>query len=112
MPVLIGGLSMYPQVQALRGNPHVIIATPGRLIDHMQQKTVRLDTVRILVLDEADRMLDMGFAPQISQILATVPRERQTMLFSATMPSEIARIAAQHMKLPVRVEIAPPGTTA
>lgn len=110
--LVIGGASMNVQTNALRGNPHVIIATPGRLIDHLQQRTVDLRGVRILVLDEADRMLDMGFAPQISRILSVVPRDRQTMLFSATMPSEIARIAAQHMKLPVRVEIAPSGTTA
>ncbi len=110
--LVIGGASMSPQTQALRRNPHVIIATPGRLIDHMGQKTVDLRQVRILVLDEADRMLDMGFAPQINRILDAIPRERQTMLFSATMPAEISKIASRHMKLPVRVEIAPPGTAA
>ncbi|MDP3985556.1 MAG: DEAD/DEAH box helicase [bacterium] len=110
--VLIGGASMHTQIQAIRKNPHVIIATPGRLIDHLNQKTVRLDDVKVLVLDEADRMLDMGFAPQIKKILAVVPTDRQTMLFSATMPAEIAQIATKHMKLPVRVEIAPAGTAA
>lgn len=110
--VLIGGASMNLQTRALGKNPHVIIATPGRLIDHMQQGTVRLDNVKILVLDEADRMLDMGFAPQINKILAVIPRDRQTMLFSATMPVEISHIASRHMKLPVRVEVAPAGTTA
>ena len=109
--VLIGGASMHLQVQALRRNPRMIIATPGRLIDHLGQKTVRLSEVGILVLDEADRMLDMGFAPQIEQILKYVPKERQTMLFSATIPEKIVSIAAQHMKLPVSVEIAPSGTT-
>ncbi len=109
--VLIGGLSLVPQVQALSKNPHIIIATPGRLIDHLNQKNVRLDRVRIAVLDEADRMLDMGFYPQIQKILAVLPKERQTMLFSATMPQEIMRMAARHMKLPVSVEIAPTGTT-
>jgi ATP-dependent RNA helicase RhlE len=108
--VLIGGASMNNQISMLRRNPSVIIATPGRLIDHLQHRTVRLDEVRILVLDEADRMLDMGFAPQISKILHSVPPERQTMLFSATMPKEIMTIASSYMKLPVSVEIAKSGT--
>ncbi|MBI5360307.1 MAG: DEAD/DEAH box helicase [Planctomycetes bacterium] len=110
--VLIGGASMYNQIQALRAGPRVIIATPGRLIDHIQQRNVHLGDVNILVLDEADRMLDMGFAPQINQILETVPRERQTMLFSATIPDEIVRIATSYMKLPIKVEIARSGTAA
>jgi ATP-dependent RNA helicase RhlE len=108
--VLIGGASMHIQKQNLQKNPHVIIATPGRLIDHLEQKTIKLHEVNILVLDEADRMLDMGFAPQIAKILATVPKERQTMLFSATMPLEIVRIANTAMRTPVRVEVAPQGT--
>ncbi len=110
--VLIGGQSMQPQLQAIRKNPHIIIVTPGRLIDHLEQKTLTLHDVRILVLDEADRMLDMGFAPQINKILLAVPKQRQTMLFSATMPDDIVRIAARHMAMPVRVEIARTGTTA
>lgn len=110
--VLIGGQSMQPQLQALRKNPHIIIVTPGRLIDHLEQRTLTLHDVRILILDEADRMLDMGFAPQINKILLAVPKERQTMLFSATMPDDIVRIATKHMQLPVRVEIARAGTTA
>ncbi len=109
--VLIGGESMTKQLRMLHKNPHIIIATPGRLIDHLQQKSVKLDTVGILVLDEADRMLDMGFAPQIKQILQTVPKHRQTMLFSATMPEEIVSIARSYMQLPVRVEVAPAGST-
>jgi ATP-dependent RNA helicase RhlE len=109
--VLIGGESMNRQLMALRRQPHIIIATPGRLIDHLEQKTVRLDKVGILVLDEADRMLDMGFAPQLKQIMKTVPLQRQTMLFSATMPAEIINIANSYMKLPIRVEVAPSGTT-
>ncbi|MBU1125156.1 MAG: DEAD/DEAH box helicase [Candidatus Omnitrophica bacterium] len=109
---LIGGAPMPPQVQALRRNPRIVIATPGRLIDHMGQWNFLPDTVSILVLDEADRMLDMGFAPQIEKILRFLPKERQTMLFSATIPEEIIRIAATNMKLPVNVEIAPSGTTA
>ncbi len=110
--VLIGGASMYNQQQMIRKNPHIIIATPGRLIDHLEQKFVRLDQVKVLVLDEADRMLDMGFAPQVNRILTDVPKERQTMLFSATMPNEIVAIAQKHMQLPVRVEIARSGTAA
>jgi len=110
--VLIGGASMNNQIKDLERSPHVVIATPGRLIDHLEQRTLQLNDVRILVLDEADRMLDMGFAPQIKRILAQVPRERQTMLFSATMPEDIVRIAAQHMQLPLRVEVARAGTVA
>ena len=108
--VLIGGASMVNQINTLRRNPRIIIATPGRLIDHLQQRTVRLDDVKILVLDEADRMLDMGFAPQIAKVLQGVPPERQTMLFSATMPPEIMRLASSYMKLPISVEIAKSGT--
>lgn len=110
--VLIGGAAMGPQKSALARKPHVIIATPGRLIDHMEQKYLHLRDVSVLVLDEADRMLDMGFAPQINRILEAVPAERQTMLFSATMPADIVKIATRHMKLPVRVEIARAGTAS
>ncbi len=109
---LIGGAPMYEQVQALRKNPRIVIATPGRLIDHMSHWNIVLDDVVMLVLDEADRMLDMGFAPQVEKILRFVPKEKQTMLFSASIPKEIIEIAAKHMKLPVSVEIAPSGTTA
>ena len=108
---LIGGAPMPPQVQALRRDPQVVIATPGRLIDHMSQWNFLPDSVVMLVLDEADRMLDMGFAPQIEKILRFLPRDRQTMLFSATMPKEIMNIASKYMKLPLSVEIAPSGTT-
>lgn len=110
--VLIGGASMYQQIQALRQNAHIIIGTPGRINDHIKQRTLNLSNVSILVLDEADCMLDMGFAPQIKQILLSVPKERQTMLFSATMPDSIIKIATTYMKLPVRVEIARPGTAS
>lgn len=110
--VLIGGASMYGQVMELKKNPHVLIVTPGRLIDHIEQKTVRLGDVAVLVLDEADRMLDMGFEPQLRRIMQSVPKERQTLLFSATMPKEITGMANSYMKLPVRVEIARAGTAA
>ncbi|MFH1889149.1 MAG: DEAD/DEAH box helicase [Candidatus Omnitrophota bacterium] len=108
---LIGGAPMPPQIQALRKNPRIVIATPGRLLDHMSQWNFMPNEVVMLVLDEADRMLDMGFAPQITKILKFLPKERQTMLFSATIPKEIMQIAAAYMKLPVSVEIAPSGTT-
>ncbi len=110
--VIIGGASMGNQIRDIKRNPHIIIATPGRLMDHLEQKTVQLDRISVIVLDEADRMFDIGFAPQIKRILAVAPKERQTMLFSATMPSEIAQMAAQYMKMPLRIEVAPAGTSA
>ncbi len=110
--VIIGGASMGDQVRRLKTNCRVIIATPGRLVDHMNQRTVHLSDVDILVIDEADRMLDMGFLPDIKRILKSIPIKRQTMLFSATIPQEIVKIAAAYMKLPVHVEVAPSGTTA
>ncbi|MBI3615602.1 MAG: DEAD/DEAH box helicase [Candidatus Omnitrophica bacterium] len=110
--VIIGGEPMHRQVQALRNGPRILIATPGRLLDHIEQRQVRLDDVCILVLDEADRMLDMGFAPQIERILRLIPKDRQTMLFSATIPASIVKIAAAYMQMPVRTEIAPTGTAA
>ena len=111
--ILIGGAAIGPQINALRKRPHVIIATPGRLIDHLQQKTVSLASVNILVLDEADRMLDMGFEPQIKRILVGIPTDRrQTMLFSATMPEKITRLARNYMHSPLRIEVAPQGTMA
>ena len=108
--VIIGGASMHAQLQTLRKSPRIIVATPGRLVDHMNQRTILLADIDVLVLDEADRMLDMGFLPQIERILKFVPKNRQTMLFSATIPPQIVRIAASHMKLPVHVKVAPSGT--
>lgn len=110
--VVIGGESMGRQTKLLNQKPHVIIATPGRLNDHLKQGTLKLDQIKILVLDEADRMFDMGFAPQIATILRVLPKQRQTLLFSATMPPEIAKIATTHMSMPVRIEVAPQGTAA
>jgi ATP-dependent RNA helicase RhlE len=109
--VLIGGASMHLQLQQLRNRPHVIIATPGRLVDHVDQKTVSLNEIKIVVLDEADRMFDIGFMPQIKKILNAIPKERQMLLFSATMPTEIAQLTAQFMRMPLRIEVAPAGTT-
>jgi len=110
--VLIGGMPIYSQIQAIKRDPHIIIATPGRLNDHLQQKTVQLKTVKIVVLDEADRMLDMGFAPQIRKIFQELPHQRQTMLFSATIPPEIMKMATSYLKLPIRIEVAPTGSIA
>lgn len=110
--VLIGGEPIYRQIMSLRNYPRIIIATPGRLNDHINQRTIRLNDVNILVLDEADRMLDMGFAPQVDSILKTIPSKRQTMLFSATIPESIVGIASRYMHLPVHTEIAPTGTAA
>ncbi len=110
--VFVGGASMNLQRHMLRRNPRILVATPGRLMDHLKQRTITLKEVKILVLDEADRMLDMGFAPQIMEILKHVPQERQTLLFSATMPASILKIANTHMQLPLRIEVAPQGTTA
>ena len=108
--VTIGGTAIGPQIRAIKQNPTIIIATPGRLLDHLKQKTLQLDNVGIVVLDEADRMLDMGFAKEIEKVLRAVPKNRQTMLFSATMPPEIMKLATGHMKLPIRIEIAPTGS--
>jgi ATP-dependent RNA helicase RhlE len=110
--ILIGGASMGNQIRDLRSKPRVIIATPGRLIDHMHEGHVRLNDIRVLILDEADRMLDMGFQPQIREILAALPRERQTMLFSATLSREIMSLANAHLQTPTSIEVSPPGTTA
>jgi len=109
--VFIGGASMGMQISSLRRDPHVIIATPGRLLDHLAQKTLKLDMVEVLILDEADRMLDMGFWPQVKKIIAAAPAKRQTMLFSATLSKEIMQLATQHMTIPLRIEVAPAGTT-
>jgi ATP-dependent RNA helicase RhlE len=109
--VVIGGVGMGNQTRALRDH-EVVVATPGRLVDHLQQGTARLDGIEILVLDEADRMLDMGFQPQLTRILARLPRVRQTLLFSATMAGEVADFARLHLRDPVRVEVTRSGTTA
>jgi ATP-dependent RNA helicase RhlE len=110
--LIIGGTNPRPQIKQLKARPNIIVATPGRLIDHIEQKHIRLRNVGILVLDEADRMLDMGFEPQLRTILSEMPSDRQTMLFSATMPKEIAEIASQYMRKPLHIEVARPGTTA
>ena len=110
--VFVGGAPIGLQRKMLKQNPRVLIATPGRLNDHLDKRTVSLKEVEILVLDEADRMLDMGFKPQINKILSQVPKQRQTLLFSATMPQEIFALAKNEMHLPLRIEVAPEGTAA
>lgn len=109
---LIGGEAMNRQLQSLKRNPHIVVATPGRLIDHLKRGCLKLDGVKILVLDEADRMFDMGFAPQLREIMKRLPAERQTVLFSATMPEAILKLASTHMVSPIHIEVAPSGTTA
>jgi len=104
--VVYGGVDIDPQIKALRAGVEVLVATPGRLLDHVQQKTVNLTRVEILVLDEADRMLDMGFMPDIKRILSLLPAERQSLLFSATFSEEIKRLANQMLRNPVSIEVA------
>jgi ATP-dependent RNA helicase RhlE len=107
-----GGVGMQPQVDALRRGVDIVVATPGRLLDHVQQRTVDLKQVEILVLDEADRMLDMGFIHDIRKILALLPQVRQNLLFSATFPEEIRKLAGTFMKNPATVEVARRNTPA
>jgi ATP-dependent RNA helicase RhlE len=109
---IFGGVSYGPQITALEQGFEVIVATPGRFIDHMQSKRVDLSKVGYLVLDEADRMLDMGFRPQIEEIFRGMPKTRQTMLFSATMPNGVHDLALRMTKEALWIEATPPGTTA
>ncbi|MDR7402805.1 MAG: DEAD/DEAH box helicase [Armatimonadota bacterium] len=102
---LFGGASMDAQIQELRRGPHLIVATPGRLLDHLRRGTVRLDAAATVILDEADRMLDMGFLPDVTRILGHTPRTRQTALFSATMPAEVRAVAEAQMRQPVWIRI-------
>lgn len=109
--VIFGGVGQAKQVAALRGGLDILVATPGRLLDLMNQGYLRLDQVEIFVLDEADRMLDMGFIHDIKKVIAKLPLQRQTLLFSATMPDEISKLAHKILKNPKRVEVTPPSTT-
>jgi len=104
--VVFGGVSQRPQVRSLQNGVDILVATPGRLLDLIGQGYVDLTGVEILTLDEADRMLDMGFLPDLRRIVAHVPRERQTLMFSATMPAEIRQLAAQWLRKPVHVQVA------
>jgi ATP-dependent RNA helicase RhlE len=110
--VIFGGVSQNPQVDALRRGVDILVATPGRLLDLMQQRHVQLDHIKMLVLDEADRMLDMGFVNDVKKIIAKVPQKRQTLFFSATMPNEIQHLADSILTRPERVEVTPVSSTA
>ncbi len=107
----IGGVPINRQVRGMSRGAEVLVATPGRLIDLVNQRAVRLDQIEVLVLDEADRMLDMGFIHDIKRIVAMLPKERQTLFFSATMPQEITRLADQMLRDPARVAVTPQATT-
>ncbi|MFZ0829527.1 MAG: DEAD/DEAH box helicase [Thermoplasmata archaeon] len=107
-----GGVGMEPQTRALRGAAEIIVATPGRLLDHMARGYVDFRHLRILVLDEADRMLDMGFLPDVRRILSTLPRDRQTMLFSATMPPEVVKLSREFLREPRMVHVDPTTVAA
>jgi ATP-dependent RNA helicase RhlE len=109
--VIFGGVGQGRQVEALRRGLDILVATPGRLLDLMNQGHVRFDQLQVFVLDEADRMLDMGFINDVRKVVATLPKSRQTLLFSATMPREIADLAARLLSNPIRVEVTPQATT-
>ena len=110
--VVLGGVPSNPQIRALKKKPDILVATPGRLLDLMSQRHVRLDRIEMLVLDEADRMLDMGFAPDVRKIVSKVPEARQTMLFSATMSKAIAQLASRMLHDPTRVEVTPAASVS
>jgi len=110
--VIYGGVGIVPQTQALRRGVDIVVATPGRLLDHVAQKTIDLSQIKILVLDECDRMLDMGFIHDIRKILAKLPTSRQTLMFSATFSPVIGRLANTLLQSPVRIEVAPRNTAA
>jgi ATP-dependent RNA helicase RhlE len=100
-----GGVPLEPQQKMLRAGVDIVVATPGRLIDHLERQNVVFDDLEVLVLDEADRMLDMGFAPQINRIVSEVPKYRQTLLFSATMPPEVEALARKYLRKPIVVQV-------
>ena len=102
---LFGGVGMGPQIQSLKQGVDIVIATPGRLIDHMQRRTVDLSAIEILTLDEADRMLDMGFLPALRRIVPSLPRTRQTLLFSATLAGAVVALAAEFTRDAARVDV-------
>jgi superfamily II DNA/RNA helicase len=110
--VVFGGVDMAPQTAALRAGVEIVIATPGRLLDHVQQKTVNLSQTQILVMDEADRMLDMGFLPDLQRIINLLPKQRQNLMFSATFSPEIKKLAGSFLKTPVTIEVARSNATA
>ncbi len=110
--ILIGGVKMGPQIEALQTGLDIVVATPGRLLDHVSRGNLHLDRVEMVVLDEADHMLDLGFWPQIERIFKLLPKKRHTLMFSATMPPPIDRLARQFLKDPVRIDLLPTGRIA
>ncbi len=110
--VVFGGVDINPQTEALRNGVEIVIATPGRLLDHVQQKSINLSQVQVLVLDEADRMLDMGFLPDLQRIINLLPKQRQNLMFSATFSEEIKKLANTFMREPQLVEVARRNATA
>ena len=110
--VILGGVSQNAQVNAMKHGVDILVATPGRLLDLVQQKHIRLDAVSVLIVDEADRMLDMGFIRDVRKIVAHLPKERQSMLFSATMPDDIVKLVGDMLKSPERIEVSPQSRTA
>ncbi len=110
--LLIGGVKIGPQIDQLKRKPDIVVATPGRLLDHVERRTVHLGSIEDLVLDEADHMLDLGFLPQIRKVLRALPEQRRTMMFSATMPPQIERLIQQFMTDPVTVDQRPDGAAA
>ncbi|NDD90466.1 DEAD/DEAH box helicase [bacterium] len=110
--VIFGGVGQNPQVSAVRQGVDIVVATPGRLLDLLNQKLIRLSDLEIFVLDEADRMLDMGFIHDVKRVIGQIPQDRQTLFFSATMPPEITKLASQILYQPVRVEVTPVASTA
>lgn len=102
---IFGGVPMGPQVQALKQGTDIVVATPGRLIDHLQRRTLDLSAIEILTLDEADRMLDMGFLPSLRRVIPALPRARQTLMFSATLSTEVVRLSAEFTRDPARVDV-------
>jgi len=110
--LIIGGTSFDAQLRGLRQGAEIVVATPGRLLDHFRSGNIALSGVRVAVLDEADRMLDMGFMPDIRRIMQTLPKDRQTLMFSATIPPEVERVVGEFMRSPVRIEVDRPSSPA
>jgi ATP-dependent RNA helicase RhlE len=109
---IIGGVKMNPQLRALSQRPDIVVATPGRLLDHMNRRSIRVDSISELVVDEADHMLDLGFLPQLRKIIQAIPLRRHTMMFSATMPPPIEQLARTMLHEPVRIDLLPKGRAA
>ncbi|MEO1365522.1 MAG: DEAD/DEAH box helicase, partial [Pseudomonadota bacterium] len=110
--IVVGGVSINPQIQRLTKGADIMVATPGRLLDLVERRAIRLDETGFLVLDEADQMLDLGFVHALRKIASMMGDNRQTMLFSATMPKQMAEIAQSYLQDPIRVEVSPPGKAA